>query len=282
MAKFNLVDHSWAQAFPASQHPLLTEVDGVSSRMVRGDALHILFTKGVYGHLLGSILHYLCWNDPGPVQTVKPCERLGLLFKEIQAVYSETGTSCRLTNLVLSMFCDPKKPWQNWANLNCKGGEGKHLAPALLQVLKKLLDYSKPEHTHMVCCLESLVQMVDIWDNAGIFLTQSEYKQSWHLAQKAMKEYQWLNTWSLEKDRSSFHIVNKFHSLLHLAKGAKFLNPKVFWCFKAEDFVGHIPTITHSVSMGVKATKLSQKLAAKYKILLHLLYTRTGFSLESS
>lgn len=280
LATFNLVDHSWAQAFPASQHPLLTEVDGVSSRMVRGDALHILFTKGLYGHLIGSILHYLCWNDPTPVQTVKPCERLSLVFKEIQAVYSATGTTCRLTNLVLSMFTDPKKPWQNWANLTCKGGEGKHLAPALLQVLKQVLDGSKEEHSHMLSCLESLVKVVAIWDAGGMFLTKSEYRQSWQLAQKAMEEYEWLNKWSAACDRSSFHIVNKHHSFLHLAKGAQFLNPKTYWCFKAEDFVGHVSTITHSVSMGVKATKLSQKLAAKYKILLHLLYTRPGFSLE--
>jgi hypothetical protein len=53
--------------------------------MVRGDALHILYTKGVYGHLLGSILHYMCWKDgPGVHQTVAPCKRLAVIFTRIQ------------------------------------------------------------------------------------------------------------------------------------------------------------------------------------------------------
>ena len=141
--QFKEVDHSWAQAFPSSKHPLLTEVPGNSSRLVRGDALHILFTKGLYGHLLGSILHYLCWYDEGAHQATKPADRLGIIFKEVQAVYTDKEVTCRLTNLMLSMFTDPKKPWANWANLSCKGGEGKHLAPCLLEVLKKHLGFQQ-------------------------------------------------------------------------------------------------------------------------------------------
>ena len=279
--QFTEVDHSWAQAFPSSEHPLLTEVPGNSSRLLRGDALHILFTKGLYGHLLGSILHYLCWYDEGAHQATKPADRLGIIFKEVQAVYTDKEVTCRLTNLVLSMFTDPKKPWANWANLSCKGGEGKHLAPCLLEVLKNILDFSKPEHSHMLKCLEHVCQAVAIWDSAGTFLTKAEFKKSWQLAQDAMKEYQWLNAWSEDCGRSSFHIVIKHHTFLHLAKDAWYLNPRVFWCFKAEDCVGHISTVTHSVSMGVKATKISQKLAIKYRILLHLLYTRPGFHLQT-
>ena len=114
------------------------------------------------------------------------------------------------------------------------------------------------------------------------FLAKAEFKKFWHLAQDAMKEYQWLNAWSANCGRSSFHIVIKHHAFLHLAKDAWYLNPRVFWCFKAEDYVGHISTVTHSVSMGVKATKISQKLAIKYRILLHLLCTRPGFHLQTS
>ena len=179
--------------------------------------------------------------------------------KEVQAVYTDKEVTRRLTNLVLSMFTDPKKPWANWANLSCKGGEGKHLAPCLLEVLKNILDFSKPEHSHMLKCLEHVCQVVAIWDSAGTFLTKAEFKKSWQLAQDAMKEYQWLNAWSEACGRSSFHIVIKHHTFLHLAKDAWYFNPRVFWCFKAEDYVGHISTVTHSVSMGVKATKISQK-----------------------
>ena len=74
---------------------------------------------------------------------VKPCERLGIIFKEIQEVYKEQKTSCRLTNLVLKMFTNPQSPWKDWAFLSTKGAEKKHLTPALLKVCKNLLDGSR-------------------------------------------------------------------------------------------------------------------------------------------
>ena len=39
---FTEVDHAWASTWPTSHHPLFTEVDGVSSRMVRGDPALLL------------------------------------------------------------------------------------------------------------------------------------------------------------------------------------------------------------------------------------------------
>ena len=221
------ISHSWAQAFPSSEHPFLTEVPSNSSRLVRGDALHILFTKGLYGHLLGSILHYLCWYDEGAHQATKPADRLGIIFKEIQAVYTDKEVTCRLTNLVLSMFTHPKKPWANWANLSCKGGEGKHLAPCLLEVLKKHLGFqqarAQPHAQVLRACMPG-------GGNLGLcrkFLAKAEFKKFWQLAQDAMKEYQWLNAWSANCGRSSFHIVIKHHTFLHLAKDAWYLNPSL-------------------------------------------------------
>ena len=225
---FTEVDHAWASTWPTSHHPLFTEVDGVSSRMVRGDGLHIIFSKRVYAHLLGSILEYGCWYDT-EAQVVKPCERQGIIFKEIQEVYKEQKTSCRLTNLVLKMFTNPQSPWKDWAFLSTKGADKKHLAPALLKVCKNLLDGSREEHFHMITCLQCMREVVQIWDEAGLFLTKSEYKKAWQKAQQCMSEYQWLEAWSKDNDRKSFHIVNKHHSFLHLAKDAWYINPRFHW-----------------------------------------------------
>ena len=71
-----------------------------------------------------------------------------------------------------------------------------------------------------------------------------------------------------------FHIVMKHHTMLHLVENAWFLNPRVTWCFKSEDYVGKISHIGHSVSMGVRSTRLSEKLIAKYILMLHLCFTR--------
>ena len=81
--------------------------------------------------------------------------------------------------------------------------------------------------------------MVALWDTAGIFLSPAEFERTMALAKGFCEQYEWLSTWASSKDRFYFHIVNKHHSL-HLAKGAKFLNPKTHWCFLAEDYVGKI------------------------------------------
>ena len=46
-----------------------------TSCMVRGDPLHILFCKGLYSHLIGSILHYCCYYEGPGVRTAT--ENLG-------------------------------------------------------------------------------------------------------------------------------------------------------------------------------------------------------------
>ncbi len=41
-----------------------------------------------------------------------------------------------------------------------------------------------------------------------------------------------------------------------------------------EDFVGKISKLAHSVSMGVKATRISRKVLPKYRVMLHVRLAR--------
>ena len=189
--------------------------------------------------------------------------------------YTLQKVACRLTNLHLKMFCkNPKSPWVHWAHLGAKGGECKHLAPCLLPVLKDLLDNSKEEHPHLVACLESMVQLNEILDSCDLFLKDAEFDAFFGLAKGFVEEYSWLHGHFEEQGRPLFHIVNKSHTFLHWSWEAYFINPRAHTCWKGEDFVGQMAKLGHSVSFGVRTTRLSQKLMAKYQILLHLLYTR--------
>lgn len=105
-------------------------------------------------------------------------------------------------------------------------------------------------------------------------VTEESFALAMSLGTGFLDEYQWLNQWSKDCGRKSFHVVHKHHSFMHLLKNSKYMNPKAYWRFKAEDYVGHISRPTHSISMGVKSTKLSQKLCPKYRVLVHLLLTR--------
>jgi hypothetical protein len=273
------VDTKEAAANPRSQHPIFS-IPGVTSRIVRGDGLHIMFTKGIFAHLLGSVLHYMCWQDPpGSRQKVKPCKRLSIIFERVQSFYRDHQTPTRLTNLKISMFSVETKPWVAHPFLNSKAAESKHLAPAVLAVCKEILDSESPVDQHIVTALESMCMLVDLFDKASVVLSFVEHRTALCLAESFLDDYTWLHKWALEKERLHFHIVMKFHTFWHLVQNSKFLNPRFHWCFKSEEFVGRISRLANSVSMGVRSTKLSLKVSPKYRILMHLRFTRLGFGL---
>ena len=55
---YHFVTNQEAKDHPRSAHPLFS-ILGVTTQMVRGDGLHILWRKGVSAHFLSSILHHL-------------------------------------------------------------------------------------------------------------------------------------------------------------------------------------------------------------------------------
>ena len=107
-----------------------------------------------------------------------------------------------------------------------------------------------------------------------MYLAKGKHDQVMDLAKGFLEDYAILACWAQAKKRSLFHTMHKHHTFLHLIQNAKFLNPRFHWCFKSEDFVGRMSRLGHSVSMGVRATRLCSKLALKYKLLLHLRFTR--------
>ena len=259
-------------------HPILT-LPGVSSQMVKGDCLHILFSHGVLSHFLGSVLHTMVYYEgPGKKCAVPAADRLGKIFTRVQTHYSEQGCKSRMTNLKLSMITDPKKPNATWASLDSKGAECKHLAFALLPVVKEAFEKSaKPHEKQIVEALEAITELINLWDNAANTLTSDEFDYSILLGERFFNLYHDLNQWAADEGRSAFHVVHKFHTLLHTIQQAKYLNPKVNTCWRGEDFVGHLSKLAHSVSFGVKSTRITQKLAPKYRVLMHLLLSRKDF-----
>ena len=126
----------------------------------------------------------------------------------------------------------------------------------------------------MISAATNLEKLVALWDEAGTFLTPAEFGKALSLGKDFLLDYQWLNQWSLEKGRHSFAIVMKFHTFCHMLQNSKYMNPRRQWNFRAEDYVGHISKMTHSISFGVGATRISNKVSAKYRVHIHLLLTR--------
>ena len=169
---------------------------------------------------------------------MKPSDRLALIFSQIQQQYKKQKAPTRLTNLRLSMVTDPQKPHQSWPKLDCKAAECKHFMPAFLPVLKAMLDTSNEMHAKMVHALQSMVSLVELFDEAGMFLDKRTYARARKLAKEFFYSYAWLSEWAEEADRYLFHITVKFHTFDHLVKSSYDINPRCTWNFRSEDFVG--------------------------------------------
>ena len=153
-------------------------IPGVTGRVVRGDGLHIVFTKGILAHLLGSILHDMCWREPpGRTQKEAPWERLAIIFKQVQTVYKERQAPTRLTNLKLAVFTGPQKPHKSHDFLGVQGAEAKHLAPALLVVCQKVLGTGNSAEQYMVTALKRVVGLIALFDEADIFCHQKSTRK---------------------------------------------------------------------------------------------------------
>lgn len=277
---FKHTSNSEVAKHPPSKHPLFHKVPGLTSKMVRGDALHILWVHGLYSHLLGSVLHYLVYREGGGRRQAKPPqERLAILWGEIQQKYTQLGSPTRVTNLKLSMFVDPKAPHGSHPQLSLKGSEARHFLPAFLGVCQLLLEKSIWHEGCMLDCMQSMQSLVELFDQADIVPTAAEHARAMTFAKGFLDVYSFLNQWALEEGKQLFHIVHKFHSFQHLIEDSKHLNWRACWCFANEDWVGQMSKLVFSISPGVRTSKLSFKVGPKYRILLHFLLTRENFSM---
>ena len=246
---------------PRSGHSLFSGmIPGLTTKTVRGDCLHILFCKGL-GHLLGGIIHYLCWHDgDGVVQSVAPDKRLGALFQALTKEYQRQGTPTRVTNLRMGIICDAQSPHKSFANLDLKASETKHFLDAF-PVCKELLDPTSPHENAMLQATHCMSDIVAIFDDASAFLTEAQWKAAMSLEKGFSDNFEFLSTWALEEWRTLFNKVIKHHTMQHLVGNSKFLNPRVHWTFASEDFVGKKIILTASVSPGISSIRLNAKVA---------------------
>jgi len=246
-----------------SSHPLFS-IEGVSTALVRGDSLHILYSRGVASHLAGSLIHYLAFFDGTKRQKVNPSQRINAMFSRIKQLYTERNVTSRMTNLRLSMITDPSKPHKNYACLEAKAAETKHLLPCLLQLIQEALPEEEPIHETMIGCLTAFIEIQDLYDAIGMFPSPAEYGQACSLAKRFFDSYHDLHQWALLKGRKLFHVTFKFHSFKHLVLNSKYLNFRAHHNFRAEHFVGQISVLSHSCSFGVKTSKLCSKVNQKF------------------
>jgi hypothetical protein len=251
-----------------SIHQLFT-IPGVSHFNVAQDAMHILFVNGILNSGMGSALKHWCYRDAH--RGHDPTRKLGMIFQRIQTVYREVDAKTRLTNLELKMFLDHTKPHKRYPTLKSKAGESKHLIVPFEKLAKELSDGTTHDE-HIEVFFAMAAKLCELIDTCPMFPTDDQAAEFEQSMSTLLKSFDWLH--NNVGDEKTWHKQFKHHMAAHLAENFKYMNSKYNWCFKGEDFVGKASILAHSCCFGVRATRLTFKLMIKYRILMHLKFSR--------
>lgn len=199
------------------------------------------------------------------------------VWSEISEAYKILKIAERFTNITINQFTNGEKPWSQKPLLKGKAAELRHLAPVLALVawnkakrpagtLAQEGAWNKAKETqvalHIAEALTSLACFYDILAGADVFLTNEQAMEACNKAKKCLQHYVWLK--AAIDDDLRWQLSPKFHFFYHLAHLAKWQNPRSFWTYGNESWVGQMATLAHSCSHGTRATKLTDSFCQKY------------------
>ena len=101
------------------------------------------------------------------------------------------------------------------------------------------------------------------------FLTDEQFKKLADAVENVQLFYGNLSKKAQQERKKLWSETPKLHFFWHLGQQGKFLNPKVFWTYMSEDFVGKISKLASSLLNGLRVYLVSQKLAQQYRMALH-------------
>ena len=120
-------------------------------------------------------------------------------------------------------------------------------------------------------------QFCKLLDQAGVVPTNAQATQARDTMKQFLHNYCALHDWAKENDIMLFHLVPKFHMAWHMAQQFAFLNPRITWTFKAEDYVGNISKLAHGCTYGTSRMNVSSSICSKYRWFMHVRLSRGGF-----
>ena len=259
---------------PSSMHAFFQELPGVSCFHVCLDVLHVL-DLGVVKHLLGSALKHLVYHQLRHAR-LPPAQALASIWERLVELYEEFQVPTRLSNLYLSMFCNPKAPHASYPELEAKAVEMRHFLP-VVTVLMGEYNRGTDDQQHRFHACQQLALAYQVLDREPMFMSQGASSECIKLYKGFWASYSWLNEWCSGQGWLGYNIVSKHHMGLHLMQQGKYMNPRLAWTYKAESWVGSLSALAHSTSFGTKGYRLSWKVAEKYRMMLHLRLVRPQF-----
>ena len=165
-----------------------------------------------------------------------------------------------------------------WEILRVKGAEMRHLLRALMLALDHV---AKPQADaalfarefeikgHRRLAGEGLLAFYNAVEQGGMILTPDAVEQRKSGGMQYLIHYQKLARASMDEGRFEWSVVNKHHFFYHLCQETAWENPKNYWCYSGEDFVGRISRLGRSCANGTRTNAITIPLVSKYRLSVH-------------
>ena len=166
------------------------------------------------------------------------------------------------------MVSNGKKTTGSCPTLSAKAAESRHLLKPMLNVFRKYMATTLLSK-HRIRAYECLVALYDTIMHASFVLTDAESDAVRHATDECLLHY---NVLAKTAERSSIRLygfVPKHHWLWHLAEFAKFLNPRLVWCYPYEDFVERVQRSASSCTHGTPMWAVPAKTLKNYSHVLN-------------
>ena len=268
----------WA-GIPPSSHPIW-QLPGLSRFHLMQDCLHILEQNGVSSHCVGNCLATILEEMAGRRTAGKEAleAQLPKLWADILMVYEElkaTGeVKYDLNRLELSWF------WHGRDDYPCvskvvKAAEMRDLVPVVLKVCEqKLQEGSRIEKEgpyaklaeQRVFLLRNLARFYEICKEEGMILSPAAADELASCTYLVCLFYSKLTKEAQDLKLKHFSQVPKFHFMEHLAAQGRYLNPRVFWTYMSEDFVGKVSKMGAGLVKGTQRHNVPLKIIKSYRM----------------
>ena len=206
---------------------------GFSVDKVTIGVLHCM-DLGVTQEVLGNIMYEFLLHGDLPGSTI--AKRLNSLWVMLQEWHKTSKSKCKLQGLTLEMIRKQGKP----PKLRAKGAETRHLVPFGLDLATKMEDSHGGAHASLVkSMVEHLHAICEVMDGAWDLEVAKAHCHMFTM------DYMKLNKEAQQANRNAWRIKPKFHLMVELFEymASDLGNPRGFWEYRDEDFVGYIATL---------------------------------------
>ena len=220
----------------------------------------------------GCALHEYTYLDRRTTRSQAEAN-LAELWEDIQTYQNAMETPDRLSQLHISAFIDPDKPWDGVRVLKSSAAQTRNLLPAILYVLEKRDSGSDLDALRLMM-VRNLVGANNILKSAGFFLTAAQAKTFQDCVENFCLYYSKLSVDMARHGKQLYNYRFKHHAMLHIAMEAKFENPRVSWCYGYEDQVGKICRGAHSCCFGTAKARVMSAYFRGYRVLCWVRWSR--------